>query len=558
MTYKNKGSPLYKTSCSECGSSDANQVFVHEDGGEDSYCFACQSSQPLNNNRGRVGKVMQDKQHTEAQKLSQIASLPQAGFRGIHKGVIQLFGVRIAYSESDNTVITDHYYPYVKDGVVSGYNNRKVLAKGFYTVGDRKGSIELFGQALAKKNGSKRLYITEGECDAMALYQVIVDNTPDKYKQFKPCVVSLTKGSQGGLKDLINNRAFLDNYQEVVLVLDNDTAGLKAKKDILKTFHNFKTADLPLKDANDMLEAGRGKELYQAVMWDSKVVRQGEVVEVTDELVTQALARPVMGLSTPWPSLDKLTYGIRPSTIVILGAAPKQGKSEFKNQLVHHIATKHSRKVGVYDLEVHPIKTLKQVASKEAKTNFLRPDNKYDEGLLKVTLDKFKGKLYLYDRTGSRDWEDIRIAIEEQYLLDGVCEFFLDPLTALISRFSSSEANDKLNEIMTDMADLVNKYPITIFAFSHLNPKPRGSKSHEEGAKVLSNELTGSRSMERWSSLGLGIERNRSDDCPQEERDHSKVVILYDRDYGNYGSVGMFYNKETTEYLEPPMTVRRV
>lgn len=194
-------------------------------------------------------------------------------------------------------------------------------------------------------------------------------------------------------------------------------------KDILKSFPSFKVCKLPLKDANDMLLAGRGKELYQAAVWDSTIQRLGETISVDDALIEEALTRPVMGLSYPWPSLDRLTYGIRESTIIILGAAPKQGKSEFKNQLVHHLTMFHGKQVGVYDLEAHPIKTLKQVASKEAKTNFLKPDNVYCDDLLRDTLNKFKGKISLYDRAGSRNWEDIRVAIEEQYLLDGIQHF---------------------------------------------------------------------------------------------------------------------------------------
>ena len=550
MAYKEKGQPTHKVGCTECGSSDGRQVFEHTDGTTDSYCFACDSHSKEDNMENKLVNVGGMIQVAEID-LDTIKSLPSDGFRGIDKRVTELFDVKVAYSESDGSTITKHYYPRTKEGQVSGYEVRNVLSKGFSSIGDGKGSLELFGQALAKKNNNKKLFITEGACDAMALYQAIVLNTPSKFQSFKPSVVSLTRGSATGLKDILNNRDFVEKFSEVILVLDNDDAGRKARASILKTFHTFKVVELPLKDANDMLVEGRAKELYDACMWGSEVVRQGEVVEVDDKLIEEALTRPKMGLSYPWASLDKLTYGIRPNTIVILGSAPKQGKSEFKNQLVHHITMVHDRQVGVYDLEVHPVKTLKQIASKEAKTNFLRPDNDYDEDLLRSTLNKFKGKVALYDRAGSRDWQDIRVAIEEQHLLDGVCEFFIDPLTALVSRFSSSEANDALNEILTDMADLVNKYPITIFAFSHLNPKAKGAKSHEEGAKVLSSEFTGSRALEKWSNLGLGIERNRSDTCPEEERNHSKVKILYCRDFGNYGSVNMFYNSETTEYLEP-------
>jgi len=118
----------------------------------------------------------------------------------------------------------------------------------------------------------------------------------------------------------------------------------------------------------------------------------------------------------------------------------------------------------------------------------------------------------MYDRGASRDWIDIRIAIEEMYLLDGIRIFTLDPITALISRYKASDANDLLNEICTDMADLVQKYPITIFNYSHVNPKPKGIKSHEDGARVLSSEFTGSRAMEKWFHYGWGIRRNRSPD----------------------------------------------
>ena len=544
-----RGTPLYKVSCIDCGSSDAKQIFEKQDGSTNSYCFACEKFDPMTNDIAPIKSVPVK---PKIFNLNDYSKLPSADIldRGLKKETVALFGVKLEFDEATGK-ISKHYYPDTKQGKITGYEVRSVADKIFSSLGDRRGAVDLWGREIALKNGSNKLFITEGRCDAMALYQCIVENTAPKYKNYLPSVVSLTRGASGGHKDIINNRSFIEKYREVVLVLDNDKAGEKVTKDILKSFPSFKVCKLPLKDANDMLLAGRGKELYQAAVWDSTIQRLGETISVDDALIKEALTRPVMGLSSPWPSLDRLTYGIRESTIIILGAAPKQGKSEFKNQLVHHLTMFHGKQVGVYDLEAHPIKTLKQVASKEAKTNFLKPDNVYCDDLLRDTLYKFKGKISLYDRAGSRNWEDIRVAIEEQYLLDGIQHFFLDPLSALVSRLNSSEGNDELNLILTDMADLVNKYPITIFAFTHLNPKMKGVKSHEEGGKVLSQEFSGSRACEKWSNLGLGIERDRSDACPEEKRNYSKLKILYCRDWGNYGSVDMFYNTETTEYLEP-------
>jgi len=544
-----RGTPTHKVSCIDCGSSDGKQIFEKQDGSTNSYCFACEKFDPMTNDITPIKSALVK---PKVFNLNDYRKLPSADIpdRALKKETVALFGVKLEFDEVTGK-ISKHYYPDTKQGKLTGYEVRSVADKLFSSVGDRRGAVDLWGREIALKHGSNKLFITEGRCDAMALYQCIVENTAPKYKNYLPSVVSLTRGASGGHKDIINNRSFIEKYREVVLVLDNDKAGEKVTKDILKSFPSFKVCKLPLKDANDMLLAGRSKELYQAAVWDSTIQRLGETISVDDALIEEALARPVMGLSYPWPSLDRLTYGIRESNIVILGAAPKQGKSEFKNQLVHHLTMFHGKKVGVYDLEAHPVKTLKQVASKEAKTNFLKPDNTYCDDLLRDTLNKFKGKISLYDRAGSRDWEDIRVAIEEQYLLDGIQHFFLDPLSALVSRLNSSQGNDELNLILTDMADLVNKYPITIFAFTHLNPKMKGVKSHEEGGKVLSQEFSGSRACEKWSNLGLGIERDRSDSCPEEQRNYSKLKILYCRDWGNYGSVDLFYNTQTTEYLEP-------
>ena len=545
---KEKGTCLYKTSCPNCNSSDGNQVYGYSSIPNDSFCYACNTFFPPDKNE--VVQIKPYKADT-MKDLEHIKSLPILAIkdRQIRQETASTYRVRASVSQEDGTTITHLYSPDTLEGKLVGYECKDTANKAFSSIGDRKGELDLWGSWTCSGGGNK-LFVTEGRLDAMSLFQVIDDLNAEKYKAFKPSVVSLTRGSSGAVKDLLSNKELLSKFKQVVLVFDSDEAGKKATKECLKVFPLFLTAKLPLKDASAMLTEGRSKELYDACVWNSSVERQGEVVEVTDELIQQALVRPKMGLNTCWPTLDKLTYGLHPHQIIVFGSYAKAGKSEWKNQLIHHLTQHHNRPVGVYDLEVHPIKTLKQIASKLAKTNFLKPDNDYDDRLLATCLEKYKGKLFIYDRTGSRDWNDIKACIIEQHLLDGVCEFFLDPLTALISRFSSSEANDRLNEIMTDLADLVNNYPITVICFSHVNAPPKGSKSHEEGGKILSGQFTGSRALEKWSHLGLGLERDRSADCPPDQVNHSTVKILYDRDFGASGSVDMFYDTDTTEYLE--------
>ena len=543
---QSRGKPLHKISCKDCGSSDGKQVFVQEDGKQNAYCFACETYDPMQD----TTKIKYKQEESTVMTMPDISNLKSLEIpdRLIRKDTVEYYGVKLALSESDGKTITEHYYPDHNNGELIGYEVRDCINKNFKAVGNRKGEFDLWGQSIVPL--SRKLFITEGRLDAMALHQVILDNTPPKYAQYKPAVVSLTRGATSASKDLLHNRDFINKYQEVILCFDNDSAGKKATKDAIKIIPLAKVAILSEKDASDMLVKGKGKELYQATVWNAQVLRQGEVVDIHD-VIDKAMEKPQMGLTFPWPTVTKACFGIRPNNLHVVGAAPKVGKSDFCYQLVHHLVYNEKVKVGMFDLENSPVKTAKKLASKEAKLDFTRPDKEYSDELLRGTLESLEGKVRFYDRSGSRDWEDIRVAIEEMHLLDGINIFILDPLTALVSRFDSSTANDKLNEICTDMADLVQNYPITIFCFSHVNPKPKGSKTHEQGAKVLSSEFTGSRAMEKWFHYGHGIMRDRTEECPPERKNMSTFQMLFDREYGQSYSADVYFDEETVTYLEP-------
>jgi len=543
---KESGICLRKEACTNCGSSDAKQVYLQQDDTETSWCFACctfvgSDEQAVEQEEGYSEK---DYMTVNPEKLPTLA-IPD---RGLSKETAEVFGVTVAVSPVDGKTITHHYYPDRLKGKVVGHEVRSCEDKKFTSIGDRKGALDFWNQC--NTTSGRKLFITEGRIDAMSLYQVIADFTPPKYKSYLPNVVSLTRGSSGVVKDIMNNIDFLGKYEEVILCFDQDAAGHKAVKEAQKVYPLAKVATFSENDPSDMLMLNKGKELYQACVWDSRVQRMGEVVDIHD-ILENAMLKPEMGISFPWPTVTKACFGIRPHTIHIVGAAPKIGKTDHQHQLVHHLVFNEGVKVGMFDLENSPVKTAKKLASKEAKTDFTRPDNNYDDELLRNSLMSLEGKVRFYDRCASRDWSDIAVAIKEMHLLDGINIFIVDPLTALVSRYASSEANDRLNEIATDMADLVQNYPITIFNYSHVNPKTKGTKPHETGAKVYSSEFTGSRAMEKWFHYGHGISRDRTDECPPEDKNMSQFYMLFDRDFGQGYNCDVYFDEATVTYLEP-------
>jgi len=120
----------------------------------------------------------------------------------------------------------------------------------------------------------------------------------------------------------------------------------------------------------------------------------------------------------------------------------------------------------------------------------------------------------------------------------------------------AEDEHKALNEMMEEMASLTQELGITIFYSSHLNPPPRGAKSHEEGGEVKESQLYGSRAMIRWSHYIFGLIRNKhaklEDGSPDyDERNTTKFVLLKDREHGNTGQFNIKYDPDTTRYLEP-------
>lgn len=456
--------------------------------------------------------------------------------RGISQETCEKWGYKIGKHKNGKTVqIASHYV----DGVIVAQKLR-FPDKTFAVVGDKK-QMSLYGKHLWR-DGGLRVVITEGEIDALSVSQV---------QNNKWAVVSLPNGAQAAKKSLMQELSWLENFEEVVLMFDNDEAGLAAIEECVSLFTpgKCKIARLPLKDANEMLLAGRGQEIISAI-WDAKVYRP-EAVRGVMEVFDDAVAVPTMGLSWPWPSLTELTYGIQRRTAYYLGAGVSIGKTNWAKELQSWIVNHHGSPVGCFMLEETNARTLKGIAGKFAGKAFHKPDGSYTPEELREAISALDNKVYLYNHaTSGTDWDSIKKAIRYMVVSLGVKDIFLDNLTVLAAHLPSSEANDEVNRIAKDIAELLQELDFTLYGFSHLNPPTTGA-SHERGGRVLASQFTGSRGLMRFGQYLFGLSRNLDPEIPAEERNMALFEVLKDREYGNVGQFHIRYNPDTDQFLEP-------
>lgn len=539
-----------------CGTRQGLQVYEKEDGTVDGYCWSCKTyvGNPYGQPRKavdipaaeRLGKTKEE----IAEDMEMVANCPTIDLidRRLRAKDLERFGIKIGLSEEDGKTPKFHYYPYTKKGVVVGYKVRLIENKRMWALGEQ-GDVDLFGWEQAKSSGAKRLIITEGELDAVAMLKIIDTYTTEQWQDNKPAVVSLPHGASAAGKDIAKALPEIRKFfKEVSLCFDDDDAGKKATEDVCMLLPDATVIHLPCKDANECIIKGKGKEAFKALTFNHKPAKNSRIVWLDD--VWEESKKPAeWGVSWPWKEVTDSTRGIRKGETVYIGAAQKMGKSELLNQIATHLVAVHDWKILLAKPEEANVKTAKLLAGKIAHAKFHDPKIEFDEAKYeqagKTLLGNKVCMLNLYQHLG---WETLKADIYAAKA-EGIDAVFIDPITNLTNGMNAADANTKLQEIAQELAAMAKDLDIVIFIFCHLR-NPDSGLSHDRGGPVLTSQFAGSRAMGRSCNYMFGIEGNKDPELPEEERNVRILVLLDDREYGEAGKFPLYWSSKSTMFTE--------
>lgn len=402
----------------------------------------------------------------------------------------------------------------------------RTAAKEFFWVGSPK-LAGLFGQQLWKPGG-RRLIVTEGEIDALSVYQAPGHRWP---------VVSVPNGAGGAEKDCKKELEYLNSFEEVILVFDQDEAGRAAATRVALLLDPGKAriAQLPLKDANEMLVAHRSDELVQAI-GEAAPYRPDEIIPGAT-LWEAVSAEPEMGLEYPWPRLSRYLHGMRRGELVMWCGGTGSGKSSLVRQLAHQVALVHGKRVGIIALE----ESVRQAALSQMSITAGRPlhlpevRQQTSQSELRTWFDETFGsdRIFFYDHFGSVDAETILPKL--RYLVKGCdCDWvILDHISIMVSGMATDgDERKRIDELMTKLRSLVENAKFGLHVVTHLR-KSSGTP-HEEGGRITLADLRGSGAIAQVSDLVIAAERNQQDDDPA-ERNLMKLRVLKNRFSGETG-----------------------
>lgn len=455
--------------------------------------------------------------------------------RGITEETCRKFGYKVGtYSDGRPVQIAPYQ---TTDGEVVAQKIR-FANKDFKFLGETK-KAGLFGQHLWR-DGGKMVVITEGEIDALSVSQLQSNKWP---------VVSIPNGAQGAAKSVAGALEWLNKFEKVVIMFDGDKPGREAAKEvagILPPGKAFIATIDGFKDANEALVAGQGGRVIDA-MWNAKAFRPDGIVDVAavEERALSAVA--FSGLSWPWKSLDRLTYGRRRGELYGWAGGTGMGKTTCFKQVQAHLLATQDTPIGVIALEEPPHHTVRTLAGVIDGVRYHVPGVEYDKDKLAETVRSLQGRVYLYDHFGAATFETIVEKMRYMRHSLGVRDFFLDHLTALAATMGDDERK-AIDTMMAELSALTIELDCTIDYISHL-ATPEG-KAHEEGGRVQERHLRGSRAIAYWSHFIFALEGNKQDvDAPR------RLRVLKDRFTGDSNGlvIGLKYDKSTGRMIEVPL-----
>jgi twinkle protein len=419
----------------------------------------------------------------------------------------------------------------------------RTASKDFTVLGDGKQIGKLLFGANLWKSGGRRVVVTEGEIDALSVAQALGGTWP---------VVSIPNGAAGAAKSIKANLEWLESYEEVVFWFDNDEPGRKASVECaeLLTPGRAKIIQVEAKDANDLLKAGKTKEIVNAV-WEAKVYRPDGIINGAD--VWDDISHTVdAGLAYPWPGLNRITHGARPGEIVTLTAGSGIGKSAICGEIAYHLAITHGQPVGYIALEENIRRSARRFVGIHLSKPIHLPGVNIPPDELRRGFDETLGtkRFYLFDHWGSLDVENLMAKLRYLVKACGVKWAFLDHLSIVVSG-ADLEVDERrmIDNTMTRLRSFAEETEVGLFVVSHLK-RVQGNKGHEDGIETSLSHLRGSQAIAQLSDLVVGGERDQQaeDDT---ERNTTTIRVLKNRYSGETGvACSLRYNPDTGRLRE--------
>src|SRR5215813_5503803 len=273
----------------------------------------------------------------------------------------------------------------------------------------------------------------------------------------------------------------------------------------------------------------------------------GDTFRKIDRLHSQHT--PVTGVPTGFLDLDKLTAGLQPSDLVVVGGRPSMGKTAFCLNIAEHAALRADSGVAVFSLEMSKEQLAMRMLCSEARVDLARvltghlTDREFRE-LAEAAARLSYAPIYV-DDTPALSVLELRAKARRLHR-DPEAKLKLvivDYLQLMRSSEGKDSREQEISEISRSLKALAKELNLPVIALSQLNrqvenrspPKPRLADLRESGA------------IEQDADVIAFIYREEAYDEDTDKRGLAEIIVAKQRN-GPVGNVELTFLREYTRF----------
>lgn len=433
----------------ECGSSDGYALYDDGHG----YCFSCKQSQNI------AKRTYLEPEYT-------YEYVPR---RNVSIDTFRFYESKTKVNDKGEPVALGYKYPN------SSYKIRNLEKKEFFTEGDIS-KAGLYGKDKFAAGGSRYVTITEGEDDTHALYDVL-----------RGPVVSV-QSSSSAVRDCTLDWDWLNSFERIYLAFDSDAPGRDALSKVARLFDYNKIYHVKFtnrKDAAEYVDAGEGSQLKN-IWWNSKKFLPDTIISSFADFKDIISKPDPVGIPYPFPTLTKMTYGIRPGESVLITAQSGVGKTEVMHAIEYELLKNTDSAIGAIFLEEAKKRHLQALAGIELQKPVRLPNSGVSD---EETFDAVRrviredDRLHVYSHFGSDDPEVILDTIRFLVSARNCRYILLDHISMVVSGIAGEkEERRALDYLSTRLEMMVQELGFALIFVSHVNDhgQTRGSRYIEK------------------------------------------------------------------------------
>ena len=360
-------------------------------------------------------------------------------------------------------------FPYPNGVKVRGWEEKR-----FHSEGNFKGP-SLFGMDRFSGGQAMSITITEGETDAMSVFQMLGSKYP---------VVSV-RSATSAKTDCAAHISFLNSFDKIYLCFDNDIHGKAAAKEVATLFDFNKVYDVGLtkhKDANEYLLARESADFKNVWFNAKRFLPEGIVSSWSQFKDILAAHKDKKSYPIPFPQVHQMNEGLRTGEVFLVTAMEGVGKTEAIRLMEYELLKNTDENIGTIHLEESKARQLKAMAGLHLEAPVHKKDSGVSDEDIELALQSITRRderLHLYSHFSSDDPLIILDTIRFLVTACGCKFIFLDHITLVVTGLAGDDERKTLDMLSTRLAMMVEELDFCLILVSHINDdgKTRGSRN---------------------------------------------------------------------------------